>query len=65
MQNQTWDHTRTWTYGVTISRLEDDYIYQRPFGGNQKIGGEQAASTEATANRTKHALLHTLYQQNF
>ncbi|XPE44764.1 FAD-binding protein [Shigella flexneri] len=47
------------------SRLDDGSIYQRPFGGQSKnFGGEQAARTAAAADRTGHALLHTLYQQN-
>ncbi len=45
--------------------LENGTIYQRPFGGQSKnFGGEQAARTAAAADRTGHALLHTLYQQN-
>ncbi|MFK5914828.1 MAG: FAD-binding protein, partial [Woeseiaceae bacterium] len=40
-------------------------IYQRPFGGQSRhFGGEQAARTAAAADRTGHALLHCLYQQN-
>lgn len=51
--------------GLPFSRLEDGKIYQRPFGGQSKnFGGEQAARTAAAADRTGHALLHTLYQQN-
>src|SRR5476651_165829 len=51
--------------GLPFSRLEDGRIYQRPFGGQSKnFGGEQAARTAAAADRTGHALLHTLYQQN-
>ncbi len=51
--------------GVPFSRLEDGRIYQRPFGGqSQNFGGEQAARTCAAADRTGHAILHTLYQQN-
>ncbi len=51
--------------GVPFSRLEDGKIYQRPFGGqSQNFGGEQAARTCAAADRTGHAILHTLYQQN-
>ncbi len=52
-------------YGVPFSRLENGRIYQRPFGGqSQNFGGEQAARTCAAADRTGHAMLHTLYQQN-
>ncbi len=51
--------------GLLFSRLDDGRIYQRPFGGQSKnFGGEQAARTAAAADRTGHALLHTLYQQN-
>jgi L-aspartate oxidase len=51
--------------GLPFSRLENGTIYQRPFGGQSKnFGGEQAARTAAAADRTGHALLHTLYQQN-
>ncbi|MDQ7049770.1 MAG: succinate dehydrogenase flavoprotein subunit [Enterobacterales bacterium] len=51
--------------GLPFSRLENGKIYQRPFGGQSlNFGGEQAARTAAAADRTGHALLHTLYQQN-
>jgi len=51
--------------GVPFSRLDNGKIYQRPFGGqSQDFGGEQAARTCAAADRTGHAILHTLYQQN-
>ncbi|NVJ62519.1 MAG: FAD-binding protein, partial [Gammaproteobacteria bacterium] len=51
--------------GLPFSRTEDGRIYQRPFGGQSKdFGGEQAARTAAAADRTGHAMLHTLYQQN-
>ncbi|MEN8174520.1 MAG: succinate dehydrogenase flavoprotein subunit [Pseudomonadota bacterium] len=51
--------------GVPFSRLDNGTIYQRAFGGqSQNFGGEQAARTCAAADRTGHALLHTLYQQN-
>jgi len=51
--------------GVPFSRLENGSIYQRPFGGqSQDFGGKQAARTCAAADRTGHAILHTLYQQN-
>ena len=52
-------------YGVPFSRLENGHIYQRPFGGqSQDFGGDQAARTCAAADRTGHAMLHSLYQQN-
>jgi succinate dehydrogenase / fumarate reductase flavoprotein subunit len=51
--------------GLPFSRLENGKIYQRPFGGqSQNYGGEQAIRTCAAADRTGHALLHTLYQRN-
>lgn len=51
--------------GVPFSRLDNGKIYQRPFGGqSQNFGQEQAARTCAAADRTGHAILHTLYQQN-
>src|SRR3990167_8833363 len=51
--------------GLPFSRNKEGRIYQRPFGGQSKnFGGEQAARTAAAADRTGHALLHTLYQQN-
>ena len=52
--------------GLPFSRTENGRIYQRPFGGQSKdFGkGEQAARTCAAADRTGHALLHTLYQGN-
>ncbi|WP_035482103.1 succinate dehydrogenase flavoprotein subunit [Gallaecimonas xiamenensis] len=51
--------------GLPFSRLDNGKIYQRPFGGQSKnFGGEQGARTAAAADRTGHALLHTLYQQN-
>ncbi|MDH5444712.1 MAG: succinate dehydrogenase flavoprotein subunit [Gammaproteobacteria bacterium] len=51
--------------GVPFSRMENGGIYQRPFGGqSQNFGGEQAARTCAAADRTGHAILHSLYQQN-
>jgi len=51
--------------GVPFSRLPNGKIYQRPFGGqSQDFGGAQAARTCAAADRTGHAILHTLYQQN-
>ncbi len=53
-------------YGVPFSRTEEGKIYQRPFGGQSKDygAGGQAARTCAAADRTGHALLHTLYQGN-
>jgi succinate dehydrogenase / fumarate reductase flavoprotein subunit len=51
--------------GLPFSRMDSGKIYQRPFGGQSKnFGGDQAARTCAAADRTGHALLHTLYQQN-
>ena len=51
--------------GLPFSRFENGKIYQRPFGGQSKnFGGEQASRTAAAADRTGHALLHTLYQKN-
>ncbi|QCZ93582.1 succinate dehydrogenase flavoprotein subunit [Salinimonas iocasae] len=51
--------------GLPFSRFENGKVYQRPFGGQSKnFGGEQAARTAAAADRTGHALLHLLYQQN-
>jgi succinate dehydrogenase / fumarate reductase flavoprotein subunit len=51
--------------GVPFSRLDSGKIYQRAFGGqSQEFGGAQAARTCAAADRTGHAVLHTLYQQN-
>jgi len=51
--------------GMPFSRFENGTIYQRPFGGQSRnFGGEQAARTAAAADRTGHALLHCLYQQN-
>ncbi|MGL9769733.1 MAG: succinate dehydrogenase flavoprotein subunit [Sodalis sp. (in: enterobacteria)] len=51
--------------GLPFSRFNNGRIYQRPFGGQSlNYGAEQAARTAAAADRTGHALLHTLYQQN-
>ncbi|TCJ13024.1 succinate dehydrogenase flavoprotein subunit [Parasulfuritortus cantonensis] len=51
--------------GLPFSRLANGKIYQRQFGGQSKhFGGEQAVRTCAAADRTGHALLHTLYQRN-
>ena len=51
--------------GLPFSRLDDGRIYQRAFGGHtQDFGGELARRTCAAADRTGHAMLHTLYQKN-
>ena len=52
--------------GMPFSRTESGRIYQRPFGGQSKNFGKggQAARTCAVADRTGHALLHTLFQAN-
>jgi succinate dehydrogenase / fumarate reductase, flavoprotein subunit len=52
-------------YGVPFSRTEEGKIYQRPFGGMTTHFGEGTAHrTCAAADRTGHAMLHTLYQQS-
>ncbi|MFK8030549.1 MAG: succinate dehydrogenase flavoprotein subunit [Gammaproteobacteria bacterium] len=52
-------------YGVPFSRTEEGRIYQRPFGGMTTHFGEGTAErTCAAADRTGHAMLHTLYQQS-
>ena len=53
-------------YGVPFSRTKEGKIYQRPFGGMTKQYGEggPAQRTCAAADRTGHAILHTLYQQS-
>ncbi len=53
-------------YGVPFSRTEDGKIYQRPFGGmTTEFGsGPPAQRTCAAADRTGHAMLHTLYGQS-
>lgn len=53
-------------YGVPFSRTKDGKIYQRPFGGMTKNYGDggPAQRTCAAADRTGHAILHTLYQQS-
>jgi succinate dehydrogenase / fumarate reductase flavoprotein subunit len=52
-------------YGVPFSRTEDGRIYQRPFGGMTTHYGEgKAERTCCAADRTGHAILHTLYQQS-
>ncbi len=52
--------------GMPFSRTESGRIYQRPFGGQSKNFGKggQASRTCAAADRTGHALLHTLFQAN-
>jgi succinate dehydrogenase / fumarate reductase flavoprotein subunit len=51
-------------YGVPFSRTDDGRIYQRPFGGmTTHFGKGTAQRTCAAADRTGHAMLHTLYQQ--
>ncbi|MEE9320341.1 MAG: succinate dehydrogenase flavoprotein subunit [Granulosicoccus sp.] len=53
-------------YGVPFSRTDEGRIYQRPFGGMTTNFGEgpPAQRTCAAADRTGHAILHTLYQQS-
>ncbi len=52
-------------FGVPFSRTEDGRIYQRPFGGmTTNYGKGIAQRTCAAADRTGHAMLHTLYQQS-
>lgn len=52
-------------YGVPFSRTDKGEIYQRPFGGMTTNYGEGIAQrTCAAADRTGHAILHTLYQQS-
>ncbi len=52
--------------GMPFSRNDDGTIYQRPFGGHMQNMGEGPAvqRTAAAADRTGHAMLHTLYQQS-
>lgn len=51
--------------GLPFSRLENGKIYQRAFGGaTREYGKAQAHRTAAAADRTGHAMLHTLYQKN-
>jgi succinate dehydrogenase / fumarate reductase flavoprotein subunit len=51
-------------FGVPFSRTEDGHIYQRPFGGHTVRHGEALAQRScAAADRTGHAILHTLYTQ--
>lgn len=52
-------------FGMPFDRLDNGKIYQRPFGGqSQHFGGAQATRSCAAADRTGHAMLHTLYQRN-
>ena len=52
-------------YGVPFSRTPDGKIYQRPFGGHMRNFGEAPVQRAcAAADRTGHAILHTLYQQS-
>ena len=52
-------------FGMPFDRLENGKIFQRPFGGMTQNYGEKAISrTCAVADRTGHAMLHTLYQRN-
>lgn len=52
-------------FGVPFSRTEDGRIYQRPFGGHTGDYGERMVRRAcAAADRTGHAILHTLYQQS-
>ena len=53
-------------YGMPFSRTENGKIYQRPFGGHLTNNGEGVPAMRAcaAADRTGHALLHTLYQQS-
>jgi len=52
-------------YGVPFSRTDEGRIYQRPFGGmTTRFGKGIAQRTCAAADRTGHAMLHTLYQQS-
>ncbi len=52
-------------FGMPFDRLESGRIFQRPFGGMTKNFGESPISrTCAVADRTGHAMLHTLYQRN-
>jgi succinate dehydrogenase / fumarate reductase flavoprotein subunit len=52
-------------FGMPFDRNADGTIYQRPFGGHTANYGEKPVQRAcAAADRTGHALLHTLYQQN-
>ena len=52
-------------FGMPFDRLEDGKIYQRPFGGHMADFGKTPVQRAcAVADRTGHAMLHTLYQRN-
>ena len=52
-------------YGMPFDRLDNGKIYQRPFGGHTSNYGERTVKRAcAAADRTGHAMLHTLYQRN-
>ena len=52
-------------FGMPFDRLENGRIFQRPFGGmTQNYGEKPISRTCAVADRTGHAMLHTLYQRN-
>jgi succinate dehydrogenase / fumarate reductase flavoprotein subunit len=52
-------------FGMPFDRMESGKIYQRPFGGmTQNFGKAPISRTCAAADRTGHAMLHTLYQRN-
>lgn len=52
-------------FGMPFDRMDNGKIYQRPFGGmTREFGASPAVRTCAAADRTGHAMLHTLYQQN-
>lgn len=52
-------------FGMPFDRLENGKIFQRPFGGmTQNYGEKPISRTCAVADRTGHAMLHTLYQRN-
>jgi len=52
-------------FGMPFDRMADGKIYQRPFGGmTQNFGEKSVSRTCAVADRTGHAMLHTLYQRN-
>ncbi|HEY7987091.1 MAG TPA: succinate dehydrogenase flavoprotein subunit [Methylophilaceae bacterium] len=52
-------------FGMPFDRLQSGKIFQRPFGGmTRDFGGQAVSRTCAVADRTGHAMLHTLYQRN-
>lgn len=51
-------------FGMPFDRNPDGAIYQRPFGGHSANYGEKPVPRACAADRTGHALLHTLYQRN-